>query len=108
MVDTAQAKIRLAMKHFINSQFHTINRRSRTLPRLYTSKGVYLMKTKGRANGNGMAHPRLRLVRSHYYNLTEIFNRFNKVVKPWCGDTIIIRDQDNSLFCAYFLFAGGS
>src|SRR5437763_15398361 len=98
MIDTAKAKVRFAMEHFVDSQFYAVYGSSRTLPGLYIFKRIYFMKTKWRSNGNGVPHSRLGLIGRDHHNFPKIFNLLHQIVKAWSRNSIIIGNEYDSGF----------
>ena len=59
------------------------------------------MQPQWHANGNGMAHARLRLVGRHHHDFAQIFYGFHQVVDARRGNAIII--GNNITGCSFVI-----
>ena len=87
-----------ARKNLIQSQFYAVHRRSATCEIPLSTFHFYLLHHQGRIYRDGVSLATLRRIWRHYNHLSYLVHKFYEFSNSWCGDSIIIRYQNQWFF----------
>ena len=91
-----------ARKNLIQSQFYAVHRRPATCEIPLSTFHFYLLHHQGRVYRDSVSLAALWRIWRHYDHLSYFVHKFYEFSNPWCGDTIIIRYQ-NQWFSILFI-----